>query len=136
MALNISPADRERRISRILYATRRKTPVSLQALAPSLMRRAVAWAFPQAYAPGGLYAFLTVLLSCSVGSLKHWLSGRREMPARIRLILISTIRNRLESGAAILAELEAVPDKPGNRGQSLNGAKARKAKEQDSAAGL
>lgn len=56
------------------------------------------------------------------------------MPTRIRLILIETIRNRLESGAAILAELEAVPDKPDNRGQSLNGAKARKAKAQDDAA--
>ena len=83
--------EREHRTARILYATRRKRPVALHSLRSSLIRRAVAWAFPTAYAPGGLYAFLTALLSCSVGSLKHWLSGRRSMPDRVRLILIATI---------------------------------------------
>ncbi len=117
----------------MLHARRQRATVPLMALRQSLMRRAVAWAFPQAYAPGGMYAFLRALLSCSVGSLKHWLSGRREMPTRIRLILIQTIRNRLESGAAILAELEAVPDKP-VKPPAFHGAKARAAKAQDDAA--
>ncbi len=125
--------QRGRKVARILYASRHKTPVPVNALGRSLIRRAVAWCFPTAYQHGGLYAFLTVLLSCSVGSLRHWLHGRREMPDRVRLILISTIRNRLESGAAILVELEAVqpkaPKPPG-----FHGSRARQAKEQDDAA--
>lgn len=97
------------------------------------MRRALAWAYPQLYRTEGLYASCMVLLSCSVGSLKHWLHGRREMPDRIRLILISTIRNRLEAGQAVLAELETIQPKP-VKPPGFHGARARKAKAADDAA--
>jgi hypothetical protein len=34
------------------------------------------------------------------------------MPDHVRLILIATIRTRLEQGRAVLAELESMPDRP------------------------
>src|SRR5882724_1972221 len=129
--LQITPEDSARRTARILYATRLKKHVPLQALRSSLMRRAVAQAFPQAYAPGTMYASFCGLLSCSVGSLRHWLHGRRNMPDRVRLILIATIRARIESGLAVLAELEAVEPKPHSPAANLHGAKARAAKAAD-----
>ncbi len=121
---------RSRQIARILYASRYKRPVSLNALRPSLMRRAVSWAYPSLSHREGLYASLMPLLSCSVVSLKHWLSGRREMPDRVRLVLIATIEARLESGAAVLAELKAVQPNP-KKPPAYQGAKARKAKADD-----
>ncbi len=126
---------RERQRNRILLARRFTPRVSPETLRPSPMRSAVTWLYPWLDKPPGLYGLLMPLLGCSVVSLKHWLSGRREMPTRIRLILISTIRNRLESGAAILAELEAVPVKP-IKPPAFHGAKARRAKAQDDAAKL
>jgi hypothetical protein len=56
------------------------------------------------------------------------------MPERVRLILIATIRNRLESGAAVLAELEHAKRPERNPSTHLSGAKARKAKAADDAA--
>ena len=133
--LHSAEQARGRQVARILYASRHKAPVSLNALQPSLMRRAVAWAFPALFYKQGLCASLMPLLSCSVVSLKHWLHGRREMPDRVRLILIATIENRLEAGAAVLAELKAAqPGPKPNPANRLHSAKARKAKAADDAA--
>jgi hypothetical protein len=52
------------------------------------------------------------------------------MPDHVRLILIDTIRNRLELGHAVLAELESMPDRPkGNGMTAINAAKAKAVRE-------
>ncbi len=129
--MHLAPLDsaREKRRSHMLNARRRIKAVPFSALRASLIRRALAWAFPTTYRTEGLYSLSTGLLSCSVGSLRHWLHGRREMPERVRLILIDTIRNRLEQGQAILAELEAVKPKPGRHRNNISHVMAKRAGE-------
>jgi hypothetical protein len=48
------------------------------------------------------------------------------MPDHVRLILIDTIRNRLEQGRAVLAELKSMPDRPKRYPMTaINAAKAK-----------
>ena len=52
------------------------------------------------------------------------------MPDHVRLILIDTIRNRLERGHAVLAELESMPDRPKRDPMTaINAAKAEALRE-------
>ncbi len=126
---------RERQAGHILYQRRKLANVAPKPLRWPVVRRAAFWLFPYLDHSPGLYRSLTALFGCSVGSLKHWLSGRRNMPDRVRLILIATIEARLESGAAIVAELKAAaPGPKPNPASHFQGAKARKAKAQDDAA--
>lgn len=132
--MRLEPLDspRERRRSHMLNARRRAKAVSPSTLRASPMRLAAGWLFPYLDKSPGLYGSLTVLLGCSVVSLKHWLHGRRSMPDRVRLILIATIEARLESGAAVLAELKHAGNLvPANPASHFHGAKARKAKAAD-----
>ncbi len=120
---------------RMLHARRFKPDVPLNPLTASPVRLAALWLFPYLDKSPGLYGSMTALLACSVGSLRHWLHGRRNMPDRVRLILIATIEARLESGAAIVAELKAAaPGPKPNPASHFHGPKARKAKAQDDAA--
>lgn len=79
--------------------------------------------------PGQWKGFCTVLGS-SVESMRHWLAGRRQMPLAVRNRLIEAIRARLESGAAVLAELEAYsPPERVNPIVHIQRAKARRNEE-------
>ncbi len=99
------------------------------------MRRAALWLYPWLDRSPGLYVSLMALCGCSRETLRHWLKGRRKLPDRVRLILIATIEARLESGAAIVAELKAAaPGPKPNPASHFHGPKARKAKAQDDAA--
>lgn len=51
---------------------------------------------------------LSMTLLASVGSIRHWLAGRRVMPEAVRIRLVEAIRARLDQGRAVLAELEAM----------------------------
>jgi hypothetical protein len=86
-------------------------------LAPSVppkrmhaFRRAVEWLFPWRDAYPGFYIGVCAVCECTLPRLKHWLAGRRAIPTSVRLRLIEAIRARLESGHAVLAELEAMQD--------------------------
>ena len=129
--MKLSERERKARAGRILNARRSLRAVgSVHPIRSSPMRRAASWLYPWLDRPPGLYGLLTGLLGCSVGSLGHWLSGRRPMPDHVRLILIDTIRNRLEQGRAVLAELESMPDRPRRDPMTaINAAKAEALRE-------
>lgn len=77
------------------------------------LMRASHWFFPYSLDtyPGQRKGFSTVL-GVSLGTLRHILAGRREMSGETRSRLIEAMKARLDQGATILAELEAMPERP------------------------
>jgi hypothetical protein len=108
----VSKVTEERR-ARLSHTRRRKRHVPVTRL--NGPRKALQWLFPwPEYGYPGQWKGFSAVLGSSVESMRHWLAGRRTMPEAVRLRLIEAIRARLESGAAVLAELEAYtpPSKP------------------------
>lgn len=86
------------------------------------------WLYPWSeYTYPGQWKGFSTVLGSSVESMRHWLAGRRAMPASVRIRLIEAIRGRLEAGASVLAELEAMTD-PVKRNpvENIQGARARR----------
>jgi len=108
--LQLSEAEYLARRTRLAINRKLKRPVPTRPL--TAIRKAVQWSFPYALDdyPGQWKGFAG-LLGVSIATLKHLLAGRREMSGEARTRLIEAMRAKLEQGSAILAELEAMPER-------------------------
>lgn len=83
---------------------KRLAPVPLR-LPRNELRKGADWLYPKTAL--GYRASVERLLDVPWGSIKHWLAGRRPMPAWARDKLLEAVRARLEIGRLIEAELAA-----------------------------
>lgn len=97
----------EARLAQLSTARRSLPPVPIGRSTAFL--RGLRWLLPwtQYHYPGFRQGAADIL-HVSVGSLKHWIAGRRVVPVAVRHRLIEAIRARLDQGHAVLAELEAM----------------------------